>query len=106
MTGDEYDSSERERPHKDVSTEELLSGEVDAVQGFLADGDWSRLNELTYRLQGRHPMMDESGEDPAYWSAVSHVMSRILTQAAYQMVHIPEKDQIRDYFTGEVLEQE
>ena len=103
MTGDEYTSSERERPHKDKSTEELLSIEVDAVQGFLSDGDFSFRDELTFRLLGRHPMMDESGEDPAYWSAVSHVMSRILTQAAYQMVHIPDKDKVRDFFTGEVL---
>ncbi len=103
MTGDEYTSSERERPHKDKSTEDLLSGEVDAVQGFLSNGDWDVLDELIFRLLGRHPMMDESGEDPAYWSAASHVMSRILTQAAYQMVHIPDKDKIRDFFTGEVL---
>ncbi len=104
MAGDEYTSTERERPYKDKSTEELLEAEVDAVQGFLADGDFSYRDELTFRLLGRHPMMDESGEDPAYWSAVSHVMSRILTQAAYQMVHIPEKDQIRDYFSGDVIE--
>ncbi len=103
MAGDEFDSSEQERPHKDKSTEELLAGEVDAVQGFLSDGDFSVRDELTYRLLGRHPMMDESGEDPAYWSAVSHVMNRILTQAAYTMVHIPDKDKIRDFFTGEVI---
>ncbi len=103
MAGDEYDSSERERPHKDTSTEDLLSGEVDAVQGFLSDGDWDVLDELIFRLLGRHPMMDESGEDPAYWSAASHIMGRILTQAAYQMVHIPDKDKIIDFFSGDVL---
>ncbi len=103
MTGDEYTSSERERPYKDKSTEDLLSGEVDAVQGFLSEGDWTVIDELTFRLLGRHPMMDGSGEDPAYWSAVSHVMSSILTQAAYQMVHIPDKDKVRDFFTGEIV---
>ncbi len=103
MSGDEYTSSERERPHRDKSTEELLAGEVDAVQGFLADGDFSYREELTFRLLGRHPMMDESGEDAPYWSAVSHVQGRILTQAAYQMVHIPDKDKVRDFFTGEVI---
>ncbi len=104
MTGDEYDSSERERPYKDVTTDVLLQGQVDAVQGFLSDGDWTIIDELTFRLLGRRPMMDESGEDPAYWSAVSHVQGRILSQAAYQMVHIPEKDQIKDFFSGDVIE--
>jgi hypothetical protein len=103
MTGDEYDSTERERPLKDKSTEDLLQGEADAVQGFLSDGDWGVIDELAFRLLGRHPMMDETGEDPAYWSAVSHVMSKILTTAAYGMVHIPKKDEIRDFFTGEVI---
>ncbi len=103
MTGDEYDSSERARPYKDKSTAELLQGEVDAVHGYMSEGTYDAQNELVFRFLGRYPMMDESGEDPAYWAALSQVHMKILSLAAAGSIHIADKDKVRDFFTGEVM---
>ena len=105
MAGDEFDSSSPERPHKDKSTEDLFALEVDGVHEYMGRGEWDVQRELTFRLLGRHPMMDESGEDPAYWAAVSLVQMRILALATSQQVHVADKDKIRDFFTGEVLDE-